>query len=679
MKMYSMAIDATAARLFAGMTIAALLLSALPVQFYTAQATRTAEIPSGILSSNTQVDLCHNNEGASDFSLVQAKASAIANGENDGHPETQAVHQDDIIPPFTYSYFENDIEIFVDFDGRNWNDENEDFFLNNCKTPEPAEWDLSFRKDFSGQNLGFSGEDFKFHLIGDNDVDAVIDNETSIFLNAGSYTVSEVGPDGWIPGLWTIKWSGKLCENVTGESTTITLNSDNEKFGFDICSAENQYKPGVLKIVKEVVNATTSPSAFSFTVNGGTETAFDNSGINFVDVPAGDYEIEEVAVAGYSTEYSDDCSGTIDNNESLTCTITNTYDPDVVVIPGCTDEDAINYDETATTDDGSCEYDNGGGNGDETGTIVIAKAVTDGSSTSTSFTFDPSWDDNFQLAVGASSSYELATGTYSIAETLPTGWNTPAVSCVSSLEDTETPNSLELDADETITCTFTNDEQRDGGNDEDTYIIEGYVWHDDNENDIWDGFENEQEASTTEESLTGWTVRITDGETTLSKVTDGTGYYFFEVPAGTWTITEEVQSGWKQTAPNSGSHVVTVPVVVTQSLTDRLFALVVPTAHAAVVATYGLYNFGNNEDPSVDDDSSTGGGGPGPTSSGTRVNRGGNGGDSDSTSTDIPEPQVLGEQVSVVPQGAPNAGAGGTATVNFTTLVSGLLERLRAW
>ena len=50
----------------------------------------------------------------------------------------------------------------------------------------------------------------------------------------------------------------------------------------------------------------------------------------------------------------------------------------------------------------------------------------------------------------------LKPGSYSVSETALTGWDLTSTICVSSIGDTETAGSLELDAGETITCTFTN-------------------------------------------------------------------------------------------------------------------------------------------------------------------------------------------------------------------------------
>lgn len=199
----------------------------------------------------------------------------------------------------------------------------------------------------------------------------------------------------------------------------------------------------------------------------------------------------------------------------------------------------------------------------------------------------------------------------------------------------------------------------DGGdNDPDTYRLEGYVWHDDNENLNWDeNFVPEQETFVkTEAPLAGWTVNITNGTRTLSTTTDATGFYYFEVPAGTWTITEVVQDGWDRTTQES--YVVTVPQVLTQNFIESVISFIIPTAYAAVLATYDGYDFGNNEEPSNN------GGGNG---NGNGGNRGGTlirdrEGDVLGIS-DSPAPLVLGEQVSAVPTGAPNTGKGGSAIV----------------
>lgn len=59
-----------------------------------------------------------------------------------------------------------------------------------------------------------------------------------------------------------------------------------------------------------------------------------------------------------------------------------------------------------------------------------------------------------------------------------------------------------------------------------------------------------------EPALAGWTIELSNGDTA---VTDSNGfYYFMNLPAGTYTVSEVQQPGWVQTAPQSGTHSVTL-------------------------------------------------------------------------------------------------------------------------
>lgn len=202
----------------------------------------------------------------------------------------------------------------------------------------------------------------------------------------------------------------------------------------------------------------------------------------------------------------------------------------------------------------------------------------------------------------------------------------------------------------------------------DVYRLEGFAWLDTNQNQVRDIFyeetpsqgEGEGErvlASTTESVLVGLTISITNGSTTFSTTTDENGLYYFEVEAGTWIITELAeQDGFELTTQES--YVVVVPEVreqETASVLKSIFNFFIPTAQAAVLSTVSGLNFGNI--PLVIATASGGGGG------GTR-SRAPNGqvAGVSTTSQALPQPLVLGEQVSVIPTGAPNAGHGGTTT-----------------
>ena len=94
----------------------------------------------------------------------------------------------------------------------------------------------------------------------------------------------------------------------------------------------------------------------------------------------------------------------------------------------------------------------------QNGHIIVDK-VTNPTGDSQSFDFDAGGGTyaDFALTDAAiPNDQELLAGAYSISETVPSGWDLTSGTCVSSIQDTETPASLELDANETITCTFTN-------------------------------------------------------------------------------------------------------------------------------------------------------------------------------------------------------------------------------
>jgi uncharacterized repeat protein (TIGR01451 family) len=133
---------------------------------------------------------------------------------------------------------------------------------------------------------------------------------TAVTVNAGSYSVSETGPDGYTASL-SAGCSGTLAP---GSSATCTITN-------------NDVPPG-LTVIKHVIND-----------NGGTKTAADftmhvTNSANPADFPgaeagthvnvnAGSYSVTETGPAGYASSLSAGCSGTIATGGTATCTITN--------------------------------------------------------------------------------------------------------------------------------------------------------------------------------------------------------------------------------------------------------------------------------------------------------------------------------------------------------------------
>jgi hypothetical protein len=86
------------------------------------------------------------------------------------------------------------------------------------------------------------------------------------------------------------------------------------------------------------------------------------------------------------------------------------------------------------------------------GTIIIQKQ-TDPEGVTTSFEFTTDYSSNFFLADGeTNNSGNLPPDTYSVSENIPAGWALFSAIC----DDGSSPSEIDLDADETVTCTFTN-------------------------------------------------------------------------------------------------------------------------------------------------------------------------------------------------------------------------------
>ncbi len=157
---------------------------------------------------------------------------------------------------------------------------------------------------------------------------------------------------------------------------------------------------------------------------------------------------------------------------------------------------------------------------------VIVKKETDPDGSSQSFEFDPSYAANFFLTAGQQNdSGGLAPGTYSVAEVnIPTGWDLTSSPCVSSIGDTETAGSIELDFGETVTCTFNN--RQDGK------IIVDKVTDPAGDPQLFD-----------------FTASFDAGADPDFQLADGTApFNSGDLAPGTYSVTETVPSGWDLTS-----------------------------------------------------------------------------------------------------------------------------------
>jgi hypothetical protein len=139
-------------------------------------------------------------------------------------------------------------------------------------------------------------------------------------VTTGSYSVTETGPSGY-DASFSSGCSGSISD---GQTKTCTVTNDD--------------KPGTLIVKKHVINdngGTKSAGDFTMKVTAGhpSQSSFagSESGTT-VTVDAGSYSVDEDAVSGYTKTIGSNCSGTIANGETKTCTITNDDQPGHLIV-----------------------------------------------------------------------------------------------------------------------------------------------------------------------------------------------------------------------------------------------------------------------------------------------------------------------------------------------------------
>jgi len=219
---------------------------------------------------------------------------------------------------------------------------------------------------------------------------------------------------------WTADYAGDANNNATSSGCTAEP--------VTVAAAKGHI------IVDKVTDPSGSSQSFSFTTSGSGYNGFsltDAASPNNQELDAGTYSVSETLPDGWD-QTSATCVSSLgesevetignlelDAGETITCTFTNTQ---------------------------------------QMGHIIVDK-VTDPSGDPTSFSFDATGDgyDDFSLTDSADPNDQtLVAGSYSVSETLPANWTQDSATCVSSMDDTETIGSLDLDPGETITCTFHN-------------------------------------------------------------------------------------------------------------------------------------------------------------------------------------------------------------------------------
>jgi uncharacterized repeat protein (TIGR01451 family) len=321
-------------------------------------------------------------------------------------------------------------------------------------------------------------------------------------LLPGTYSVSENTPPGW-------DLTSATCDDGSAPSS-ISLSSGETV----ICTFTNQKDSGIVVFKQTIPDG--SPENFVFVSDYHidnftlTDGFFDLSG----DLTPGTYSVTEVAEPGWDltsatcNDGSDPSAIDLSAGETVVCTFTNT----------------------------------------QRGHIIVDK-VTDPSGSEQSFNFDATggvYGDFSLTDEAAPNDQALVPGTYGVSETEPFGWDLTNTTCVSSIRDNETASSLELDAGETITCTFTNTEL---GN----VTVVKFNDHDGNGvkddgdetlGDTGDGDDPEIVATRWEIHLDGegvdsdqWTGAQVAGQVTFS-----------DLLPNSFTLSEQIKPGWAQTS-----------------------------------------------------------------------------------------------------------------------------------
>lgn len=243
---------------------------------------------------------------------------------------------------------------------------------------------------------------------GANDLSGVSPVDSTGTLKADTFALSENTVAGYTASAWS-------CVGGTQSGSNITLGLNEEA----TCTITNDDQPASIKIVKNTVGG---DGTFSYIVTGplpGSPNISTTNGTGttgFVEVSAGNYTITEGAVAGWdmtgaTCDVGTPASISLANGQSVTCTFTNTKRGHLIVqkttLPA---GDTTSFSITAS------------GNGTITG--GGAGSITD----------------------ATDKDYEVTPGTYSVSETVPTGWDKTGDTC----------QSVVVGAGETKTCTITN-------------------------------------------------------------------------------------------------------------------------------------------------------------------------------------------------------------------------------
>lgn len=221
----------------------------------------------------------------------------------------------------------------------------------------------------------------------------------------------------------------------------------------------------IIKMTTSSSVATGGSVTYTVTITNNSATT-DSGGVSITDIVPSGMAFSSYTDAGGSDSKAITCSGT----STITCSIGGSHKLDATKTKIVT----LTFTVTSTTCGASITNSaavsastNDPSSGNNTASAsaitiacghIIVDKVTNPSHYSQSFTFHPSWTADFGLTDDSTpqDSGGIAPGTYSVSENAETDWVPTGASCISSNGEPETPESISLQAGETVTCTFTN-------------------------------------------------------------------------------------------------------------------------------------------------------------------------------------------------------------------------------
>lgn len=271
----------------------------------------------------------------------------------------------------------------------------------------------------------FQGQECTARSVGLNQESAHPDNDLIISSGGTEVVIPDVESD---PAA-TVDAQGTL---ILGSDVVVNLRmGPDHTFSAGLIVEIRCIGTGEIIVVKEVTDGSNISQAFDFAADYNTDGFALSDGQRNAsgDLPPGTYSVAENVPSGWTLASANCDDGSpanaidLTDGETVTCTFVN--------------------DETPP----------------EPGQIIVVKEVTDGSSASHMFGFTSDYDtDGFSLSDGQRhDSGDLTPGTYSVNESVPSGWRLVSATC----DDQSSVDAIDLSEGETVTCTFLNEQSPD--------------------------------------------------------------------------------------------------------------------------------------------------------------------------------------------------------------------------